>query len=229
MRFGQQIALTYVVRTLLIPLGVLNAVIVARWLGPEGKGTLVAITAYLAMAGTFGSLGLATEATRVSAADPRRTGALLANARLTGGLTGLLALAVLLAPQAVGQSTTSSGVSNAFNPAVSVNALLLGRLADNSTDRTYNALDLQEAEVQFTSIVDPFWKAKLIFAVHPAHSHDHEEDAEAVADHGAHTDLGYPSVCLTGDGHVLIAYYINSPDVRDRWIECKRIPLSRLR
>jgi len=95
-RFGHQIALTYVVRTLLIPLGVLNAVIVARWLGPAGKGTLAAITTYLAMAGTFGSLGLATEATRVVAADARRTGSLLANARLTGGLTGLLALAVLL-------------------------------------------------------------------------------------------------------------------------------------
>lgn len=96
MRFGHQIALTYVVRTLLIPLGVLNAVIVARWLGPAGKGTLAAITTYLAMAGTFGSLGLATEATRVAASDPRRTGALLANARLSGGLTGLAALAVLL-------------------------------------------------------------------------------------------------------------------------------------
>ena len=111
MRFGQQIALTYVVRTLLIPLGVLNAVIVARWLGPEGKGTLVAITAYLAMAGTFGSLGLATEATRVSAADPRRTGALLANARLTGGLTGLLALAVLLGLFRLLGPTAFDGVS----------------------------------------------------------------------------------------------------------------------
>ena len=73
MRFGQQIALTYVVRTLLIPLGVLNAVIVARWLGPEGKGTLVAITAYLAMAGTFGSLGLATEGTITRTPRRRRS------------------------------------------------------------------------------------------------------------------------------------------------------------
>ena len=49
-----------------------------------------------------------------------------------------------------------------------------------------------------------------------------------LVDTGAHTDLGYPSVCLTADGHVLIAYYINGPETKDRWIECQRISLSRL-
>jgi len=43
---------------------------------------------------------------------------------------------------------------------------------------------------------------------------------------GAQTDLGYPSLCLTDDGHVLAAYYMNGPGTRDRWIECKRIPLA---
>ena len=50
-----------------------------------------------------------------------------------------------------------------------------------------------------------------------------------VAAHGAHFDLGYPSVCLTDDGHVLIVYYMNSSEVRGRWIEGKRIPLDRFR
>lgn len=50
-----------------------------------------------------------------------------------------------------------------------------------------------------------------------------------IADRGAHTDLGYPSVCLTDDGHVFVAYYMNGPDTRDRWIEGKRIPLALLR
>jgi len=49
-----------------------------------------------------------------------------------------------------------------------------------------------------------------------------------VAAKGAHTDLGYPSVCLTADDHVIVAYYMNGPDTKDRWIECKRIPLSML-
>jgi hypothetical protein len=43
---------------------------------------------------------------------------------------------------------------------------------------------------------------------------------------GAQTDLGYPSLCLTDDGHVVVAYYMNGPGTRDRWIECKRLPLA---
>jgi hypothetical protein len=50
-----------------------------------------------------------------------------------------------------------------------------------------------------------------------------------IAAAGAHGDLGYPSACLTGDGHVLIAYYMNGPNTHDRWIECKRVPLLQFR
>ena len=39
-------------------------------------------------------------------------------------------------------------------------------------------------------------------------------------------DLGYPSLCLTDDRHVLVAWYMNGPGTRDRWIECKRVPLA---
>jgi len=49
-----------------------------------------------------------------------------------------------------------------------------------------------------------------------------------IADHGAHSDLGYPSVCQADPEHVVVAYYMNGPDTRDRWIECKRIPLKSL-
>ncbi len=50
-----------------------------------------------------------------------------------------------------------------------------------------------------------------------------------VTSSGSGTDLGYPSVCLTGDKHVVIVYYMNGPDKKDRWIECKRIPLDDLK
>ncbi|MBN1488972.1 MAG: exo-alpha-sialidase [Phycisphaerae bacterium] len=46
---------------------------------------------------------------------------------------------------------------------------------------------------------------------------------------GEHGDLGYPSACLTGDGHVVVVYYMNGAGTRDRWIESKRIPLTMLR
>jgi len=87
----------------------------------------------------------------------------------------LFLVAVITAARADAQSSTATGVSNKFNPAISVNGLLLGRVADQSTDPSVNGIDLQEAEVRFTSIVDPYWKANLTFAIHPSHDHDHEE------------------------------------------------------
>lgn len=80
---------------------------------------------------------------------------------------------VLAAGTALAQSSTATGVSRDFNPAISVNALLLGRVADRTAEPAYNGADLQEAEVQFTSIVDPYWKADLVFAIHPEHDDGH--------------------------------------------------------
>ena len=109
-----------------------------------------------------------------------------------------LVLVLLLGTRAAAAdgNTTATGVSRQFNPAISVNTLLLGRAADQVTDAAYNGVDLQEAEVQLTSIVDPYWKANLVFAVHPERGHGHaEEDAEA----DAHAHGGYT-------GHVEVAY-----------------------
>jgi sialidase-1 len=49
-----------------------------------------------------------------------------------------------------------------------------------------------------------------------------------ITDRGAHSDLGYPSVCLIDEQHIIVAYYMNGPDAKDRWIECKRIALASL-
>ncbi|MFO7608596.1 MAG: hypothetical protein R6X35_05275 [Candidatus Krumholzibacteriia bacterium] len=83
------------------------------------------------------------------------------------------------------QSSTATGVSRDFNPAISVNTLLVGRVADATADRAFNGADLQEAEVQFTSIVDPYWKADLVFAVHPERGDAHGDGEETDA-HGGY-------------------------------------------
>lgn len=49
-----------------------------------------------------------------------------------------------------------------------------------------------------------------------------------LADNGHTTDLGYPSPCVTDDGHVLVVYYMNNAGTKDRWIEARRVPLSML-
>jgi len=50
-----------------------------------------------------------------------------------------------------------------------------------------------------------------------------------IAASGVNTDLGYPSVRLADDRHVVVVYYMNGPNTPDRWIECKRIAIEELR
>jgi len=102
-------------------------------------------------------------------------------------LLGAVFASVILASPVEAQST-ATGVSRAFNPAISVNGLLLGRVADNSTESDYNGIKVQEAEVQFVSVVAVSLKKKLTFAVHPNHAHTHDEAAEHAEDsHGGYT------------------------------------------
>jgi len=84
-------------------------------------------------------------------------------------LLGILALGP---PTAGAQtSTTATGVSRTMNPALSVNGLFRAQMSSQNAGPEHNRIALQEAEAQFTSIVDPFWKANLILALHPAHHH----------------------------------------------------------
>jgi hypothetical protein len=59
-------------------------------------------------------------------------------------------------------SSTSTGVSRLMNPAISANGLFLGTVSRDNPDPAANGIFLQEAEVQITSVVDPFWTADLI-------------------------------------------------------------------
>ncbi len=72
-----------------------------------------------------------------------------------------------------GQSTTASGASNVMNPAISANGLFLGVAHNPISDEETNGFKIQEMELQFTSIVDPFFKADVVMALHPPHDEDH--------------------------------------------------------
>ncbi len=70
---------------------------------------------------------------------------------------------VMSAGVAVAQtSSTSTGVSRLMNPAISANGLFLGTVSRDNPASDANGIFLQEAEVQFTSVVDPFWTADVI-------------------------------------------------------------------
>ena len=64
--------------------------------------------------------------------------------------------------------TTASGVSNALNPAISVNGLFLGTWSDPSSPD--EGLQVQEVEMAMTSVVDPYFKANVIVAFDPDRS-----------------------------------------------------------
>jgi len=76
----------------------------------------------------------------------------------------------------------AKGISNAFNPAISVNGLFGGGYSSRpAMTRRLTGLDFQngfnfqEAEFQFTADVDPYWKANFILAVNRAGNAEIEE------------------------------------------------------
>ncbi|MBI4490509.1 MAG: hypothetical protein HY694_15610 [Deltaproteobacteria bacterium] len=75
-------------------------------------------------------------------------------------------------PQTVPQPGTAKGISSAFNPAMSVNALFLGGRSSSprTTNRLtgldfHNGFNFQEAEFEFTADVDPYWRANFILGI----------------------------------------------------------------
>lgn len=85
-----------------------------------------------------------------------------------GAAAGLAALALTLVPGAASaqEGTTVTGVSNAFNPALSANALFLGSWRDPKSDG--DGLKVQEVELAMSSVVDPYLKADVYVAFEPA-------------------------------------------------------------
>lgn len=101
---------------------------------------------------------------------------------------GLLLLGVESVPAQTTTSSTATGISRLLNPAISLNALLLGQASRDVTTADANGFELQEVEMQLSAIVDPFWRADVSLAVHPAYGHAHGEET-AGDDHAfAHAD-----------------------------------------
>ncbi len=74
----------------------------------------------------------------------------------------LVTVMLLVGTAAAQTSSTATGVSRLMNPAISANGLFLGRVSRDDPSPASNGIFLQEAEIQMTSVVDPFWTADLI-------------------------------------------------------------------
>ncbi|MHB8874514.1 MAG: hypothetical protein ACYC8T_12570 [Myxococcaceae bacterium] len=90
----------------------------------------------------------------------------------TGGLAEGLPPGPSNAPAAKG---SSGAFSNVFNPAISVNGLILGSGFKIPGEPAGGSLELQEVEVQLISNVDPYFSANLILAIPSGESLEIEE------------------------------------------------------
>ena len=94
------------------------------------------------------------------------------------------------AAEPAASASTVTGISSLMNPAISVNALFLGETSADDDGHDANRIGLQEAEMQFTSVVDPFWTADLVVAYHQEIGHDHgEQEADAHDEAAFVTDI----------------------------------------
>lgn len=99
-------------------------------------------------------------------------------------LFAFAALILIPPPVVDAGSGTMSGASNSMNPALSVNVLCRAIYFQND-ENAVDGFKLEEAEMHFTSIVDPFWKANVIIAVFPI-------------DNGSAFDLGIEEANIDG-------------------------------
>jgi len=137
-------------------------------------------------------------------------------------LTVLVVLTIAGASLA-GGSSTATGVSRQMNPAISLNALFLGQWNGDTPTGDENFIKFQEAEIQFTSVVDPFWVADVVLAFHPAHAHEGEEA------HGLETDIEMAALQSTfmpaGFGLTLGKFFV--PFGRHAVLHTHQMPFTR--
>src|SRR5258706_13082127 len=94
--FASGVALTIVTRLVMLGGVVGSSVIVARWLGPEGLGSLAVLNTTIVLALSIGSLGLTSSNTYLIARDRRTLAPVWANAIVFSLFMGtIVALAVL--------------------------------------------------------------------------------------------------------------------------------------
>lgn len=107
------------------------------------------------------------------------------------GLSLIFMVMGLSAATTLAESSTLTGVSRAMNPAVSVNGLFRGQVSSQDNSAGVNGFLMDGVEAQFTSIVDPFWKANVTIGIHPHHGHDEVEEAAHGVEYATHVEEAY--------------------------------------
>jgi O-antigen/teichoic acid export membrane protein len=145
--FVSKVAQTYATQILKILIGILTTVVVARILGPEGRGLFAVAGAVVALGVQFGNLGLHASNTYFVARDPRSLPALVGNSLVVSfAFGGFMALALWFVFQAFPGAVSIQGsllvlalISIPFGLAF---LLLENLLLGLHEVRTFNAVEL---------------------------------------------------------------------------------------
>ena len=95
--FRGKVAVTLAGRLLVVGVGLVSSVVTARWLGPEGRGLLAALSVLTGLSLQFGNPGLHTGNVYVVARQPERTRGVLGNTLVVSLFAGTLAAIVACA------------------------------------------------------------------------------------------------------------------------------------
>ena len=90
--FAKNVAATFISKILIIAMGLLASIIVARTLGPSGKGILAALGAMVGIALQFGNLGIHGANTYFTAKDKSKASSLVGNSFWLALIIGLILL-----------------------------------------------------------------------------------------------------------------------------------------
>ena len=99
--FGRAALTTYATNLLMAALSLVNVLIMARALGPSGRGEFVFLTTIAMLTSTLSSLGVEEASANIAGREPHRRRALGGNAALLSFAFGLIAIAVLAILMAV--------------------------------------------------------------------------------------------------------------------------------
>ena len=98
---GRAALTTYATNLLMAALSLVNVLIMARALGPSGRGEFVFLTTIAMLTSTLSSLGVEEASANIAGRQPHRRRALGGNAALLSFAFGLIAIAVLAILMAV--------------------------------------------------------------------------------------------------------------------------------
>ncbi|MCU0454562.1 MAG: oligosaccharide flippase family protein [Bacteroidetes bacterium] len=159
MRFVHSASITLLARGLALPIGIASSVIIARTLGPEGRGILALLAVYQGLAIQFGTVGFNASVTYFLSREPQLhrpiIGTTVSTAIVAGVISGvLIALAAGVFPTALLGSVSYGWllISLAALPFMFLQQFLQNVLLARQRIVAYNGVDLSNRSLQLAAL-----------------------------------------------------------------------------